>query len=288
MEWNDIPRNAKNIFARKTLTPSSPKLNSSLKESVRGYAAVGLLATALAGVVGQAAFADEEVNAAASQRTADSAAQNAGVVRAHSHFGIAQLGEKASESEKPEQGGASGGQARQAAPAKGGKQTDQKQQSQPQQKQQAEAKAQQAKAQEAKQNKPAPKAQPKPKPAPKPQFDQVDRWINRAIDILRQNNVEITHEKRDEIRTIIEKESSGDPRAINLWDSNAAKGIPSKGLMQTIDPTFDAHKLAGHDDIYNPVDNIIAGVRYTLDRYGSFDEHPGLASMAGGGDYQGY
>nr|WP_246382244.1 transglycosylase SLT domain-containing protein [Prauserella isguenensis] len=276
------------------MTPSSPKLNSSLKESVRGYAAVGLLATALAGVVGQAAFADEEVNPAASQRTADSAAQNAGVVRAHSHFGVAQLGEKAADSQKPEQSGASGGQAQQAAPAEGGKQTDQKQQSQPQQKQD-EAKGQgqdqgqgQGQAQQAKQDKPAPKAQPKPKPAPKPQFDQVDRWINRAIDILRQNNVPITHEKRDEIRTIIEKESSGDPRAINLWDSNAEKGIPSKGLMQTIDPTFDAHKLAGHGDIYNPVDNIIAGVRYTLDRYGDFDEHPGLASMAGGGDYQGY
>ncbi|MCR3718921.1 MULTISPECIES: transglycosylase SLT domain-containing protein [Prauserella salsuginis group] len=289
MEWNDIPRNAKNIFARKALTPSSPKLNASLKESVRGYAAVGLLATALAGVVGQAAFADEEVNPAATQRTADSAVQNAGVVRAHSHFGVAQLGEKASDSQKSndsgksEQNGGSGGQAQPAGQAdedskqQADQQQAQPQQAQPQQKQQADKQAQ---------NQPAPKA--KPKPAPKPQFDQVDRWINRAIDILRQNNVEITHEKRDEIRTIIEKESSGDPRAINLWDSNAAKGIPSKGLMQTIDPTFDAHKLAGHDDIYNPVDNIIAGVRYTLDRYGNFDEHPGLASMAGGGDYQGY
>ncbi|GAA1219962.1 Transglycosylase SLT domain-containing protein [Prauserella alba] len=280
MEWNDIPRNAKNIFARKALTPSSPKLNSSLKESVRGYAVVGLLATALAGVVGQAAFADEQVDPAATQRTADSAAQNAGVVRAHSHFGVAQLGEKASDSEKPEQTGGSG----QAQPAGQGDDEDKQsgqQQAEPQQEQQAEQKTEKKAA-----NKPAPKA--KPKPAPKPQFDQVDRWINRAIDVLRQNDVPITHEKRDEIRTIIEKESSGDPRAINLWDSNAAKGIPSKGLMQTIDPTFDAHKLAGHDDIYNPVDNIIAGVRYTLDRYGSFDEHPGLSSMAGGGDYQGY
>ncbi len=71
-------------------------------------------------------------------------------------------------------------------------------------------------------------------------------------------------------------------------NSNAAKGTPSKGLMQCIDPTFEAHKLPGHDDIYNPVDNIIAGVRYTFDRYGGFEGHPGLASMAGGGGYQGY
>lgn len=71
-------------------------------------------------------------------------------------------------------------------------------------------------------------------------------------------------------------------------NSNAAKGTPSKGLMQCIDPTFQAHKLPGHDDIYNPVDNIIAGVRYTFDRYGGFEGHPGLKSMAGGGGYQGY
>jgi WXG100 family type VII secretion target len=71
-------------------------------------------------------------------------------------------------------------------------------------------------------------------------------------------------------------------------NSNAAKGTPSKGLMQCIDPTFQAHALPGHGDIWNPVDNIIAGVRYTFDRYGGFDGHPGLASMAAGGGYQGY
>jgi hypothetical protein len=70
--------------------------------------------------------------------------------------------------------------------------------------------------------------------------------------------------------------------------NKVAKGTPSKGLMQCIDPTFQAHKLPGHGDIYNPVDNIIAGVRYTFDRYGGFEGHPGLKSMAGGGGYQGY
>ncbi len=71
-------------------------------------------------------------------------------------------------------------------------------------------------------------------------------------------------------------------------NSNAAKGTPSKGLMQCIDPTFQAHALPGHGDIYDPVDNIIAGVRYTFDRYGGFEGHPGLKSMASGGGYQGY
>lgn len=71
-------------------------------------------------------------------------------------------------------------------------------------------------------------------------------------------------------------------------NSNAAAGHPSKGLMQCIDSTFNAHKLPGHDDIYNPVDNIIAGVRYTIDRYGSIANTPGLQAMSQGGGYVGY
>ncbi|MQA62612.1 MAG: transglycosylase, partial [Actinophytocola sp.] len=41
-------------------------------------------------------------------------------------------------------------------------------------------------------------------------------------------------------------------------------------------------------DIYDPVSNIIAGVRYTFDRYGGFDGHPGLQGMAAGTGYVGY
>jgi len=116
----------------------------------------------------------------------------------------------------------------------------------------------------------------------------VEQWIKEAIKILQQNGIPVTEENIDQIWTIIEHESGGDPRAINDWDSNAAKGTPSKGLMQCIDPTFDAHAVPGHTDIWNPVDNIVAGVRYTFDRYGSLDQHPGLASIASGGGYQPY
>ncbi|GAB3577932.1 transglycosylase SLT domain-containing protein [Amycolatopsis endophytica] len=116
----------------------------------------------------------------------------------------------------------------------------------------------------------------------------VRQWIEEAIRILQAAGIPVTEADIDKIWTIIEKESGGDPNAINLWDSNADAGHPSKGLMQCIDSTFNAHKLPGHDDIYNPVDNIIAGVRYTFDRYGGFAGHPGLKSMASGGGYQGY
>lgn len=116
----------------------------------------------------------------------------------------------------------------------------------------------------------------------------IDQWIREAIRILQANGIPVTEENIDEIWTIIQHESGGDPNAINDWDSNAARGTPSKGLMQCIDPTFDSYALPGHSDIWNPVDNIIAGVRYTFDRYGGFENHPGLESMASGGDYQGY
>ncbi len=125
-------------------------------------------------------------------------------------------------------------------------------------------------------------------PSSGPPPGNVEQWIREAIKILQAAGIPVTEANINQIWTIIEKESGGNPHAINDWDSNAAKGTPSKGLMQCIDPTFQAHKLPGHDDIWNPVDNIIAGVRYTFDRYGGFEGHPGLKSMAGGGGYQGY
>src|SRR5206468_1151022 len=53
-------------------------------------------------------------------------------------------------------------------------------------------------------------------------------------------------------------------------DSNAKRGDPSRGLMQTIGATFEHYRLKSlPDDIYNPVANIVAGIRYILSRYGS-------------------
>lgn len=69
---------------------------------------------------------------------------------------------------------------------------------------------------------------------------------------------------------LIQRESGGNPMAINRTDSNAARGTPSKGLMQTIGPTFSAYALRGYDrDIYDPLSNILAGLRYIVARYHS-------------------
>jgi WXG100 family type VII secretion target len=56
----------------------------------------------------------------------------------------------------------------------------------------------------------------------------------------------------------------------------------------TIGPTFNSYALPGHGDIRNPVDNIIAGVRYALARYGSLDNVPGVAAVHHGQPYVGY
>ncbi|MET9414363.1 transglycosylase SLT domain-containing protein, partial [Streptomyces klenkii] len=74
------------------------------------------------------------------------------------------------------------------------------------------------------------------------------------------------------IKKNLMRESAGNPRAINDWDVNAVNGVPSKGLLQVIDPTFKAYHVEGTSwDIYDPVANITAACNYAADKYGSMD-----------------
>lgn len=66
------------------------------------------------------------------------------------------------------------------------------------------------------------------------------------------------------------QESGGNPKAINNWDINAKNGDPSKGLMQVIGSTFRSYAMKGYrSDIYDPLSNILASMRYAISRYGS-------------------
>jgi TP901 family phage tail tape measure protein len=80
-------------------------------------------------------------------------------------------------------------------------------------------------------------------------------------------------------------ESGGNPNAINLTDSNAAAGDPSRGLLQTIMSTFQAFHWPGtSNNIYNPLANIAAAINYARHTYG-----PNLANSFGGmGSGHGY
>ncbi|WP_280264610.1 transglycosylase SLT domain-containing protein [Nocardia abscessus] len=107
-------------------------------------------------------------------------------------------------------------------------------------------------------------------PAPPPVYeDNLDGWIRQSLDIMRARNIPGSYEG---IHRNIMRESGGNPRAINLSDSNAAKGTPSKGLLQVIDPTFNAYHVDGTAfDIWDPVANITAACNYAAHRYGSMD-----------------
>lgn len=118
--------------------------------------------------------------------------------------------------------------------------------------------------------------------------DQVNQWISQAFTILAQNGVPASQLDTASAQIIIQNESGGDPTIVNTYDINAQEGHPSIGIMQTIQPTFDAYALPGHTNIDNPVDNIIAATRYAIANYGSLANVPGVIAVRAGGEYTGY
>ncbi|WP_031047697.1 transglycosylase SLT domain-containing protein [Streptomyces sp. NRRL F-5650] len=107
------------------------------------------------------------------------------------------------------------------------------------------------------------------KAAPKSYPNNLDGWIREARAIMKKHGIPGSYEG---IHRNIMRESSGNPKAINDWDINAINGIPSKGLLQVIPPTFEAYHVAGTSkNIYDPVANIVAACNYAADKYGTMD-----------------
>lgn len=104
-----------------------------------------------------------------------------------------------------------------------------------------------------------------------PQGGSVERWRSYVERALKANGIEPTGFRVSKILATIQRESNGNPNALNNWDSNAMAGHPSIGLMQTIGPTFEAYKLAGHNNIRNGYDNLLAAINYIKHRYGTSD-----------------
>lgn len=104
-----------------------------------------------------------------------------------------------------------------------------------------------------------------------PQGTGVARWRDTVVKALEANGIEPNNFRVSKILATIRRESNGDPNAQNNWDSNAMKGTPSIGLMQTIGPTFNAYKHKGHDNIRNGYDNLLAAINYIKHRYGTSD-----------------
>ena len=118
-----------------------------------------------------------------------------------------------------------------------------------------------------------------------PATDQVTAWIEQALQVM---SMPKDPDTIQDLQIIIMHESGGDPNAVNLTDSNAQAGTPSKGLMQCIQPTFDQWHLEPYDNVFGPVDSIIAGTRYAISTYGSLDGVPGVIAVKAGQPYVGY
>ncbi|WP_329376444.1 LysM peptidoglycan-binding domain-containing protein [Streptomyces sp. NBC_01351] len=99
--------------------------------------------------------------------------------------------------------------------------------------------------------------------------NNLDGWIRESLAVMAKHGIPGTY---NGIHRNVMRESSGNPLAINNWDINAQNGIPSKGLLQVIDPTFRSYHVPGtSSDSYDPVANITAACNYAAARYGSID-----------------
>ncbi|MFF3831073.1 transglycosylase SLT domain-containing protein [Streptomyces sp. NPDC002458] len=115
----------------------------------------------------------------------------------------------------------------------------------------------------------APAAEAAPAAEPVAYTNDLDGWIKESLAVMAEHGIPGSYEG---IHRNIIRESAGNPQAINNWDINAINGVPSKGLLQVIDPTFQAYHVPGTSmDSYDPVANITAACNYAADKYGSID-----------------
>ncbi|KOG59658.1 lytic transglycosylase [Streptomyces griseoflavus] len=110
----------------------------------------------------------------------------------------------------------------------------------------------------------------KPVETAKPKYaNNLDGWIKESLAIMKEKGIPGSYEG---LHRNIMRESSGNPRVVNDWDINAKNGIPSKGLLQVIQPTFERYHVEGTaNDLFDPVANITAAANYAAHRYGSMD-----------------
>ncbi|WOV46805.1 tape measure protein [Enterococcus faecium] len=111
----------------------------------------------------------------------------------------------------------------------------------------------------------------------------VERWRNVAIRALKMTG-QYSTANLNALLNQMRTESNGNPNAINNWDINAKNGTPSKGLLQVIDPTFRQYAMPGfNSNIFDPLSNILASIRYALSRYGSLTNAYRGVGYANGG-----
>lgn len=98
---------------------------------------------------------------------------------------------------------------------------------------------------------------------------KVERWANLVSLVMAEHKVPQRY--LPGVLAQIQQESSGRPKAVNRWDSNARRGTPSKGLLQVIAPTYrhfakDGFRHTRYQTV--PYTNIYASLNYVKKSYG--------------------
>jgi len=114
-------------------------------------------------------------------------------------------------------------------------------------------------------------------------------YVAEALDVMGISDPQARQQWAQGLMTAAARESSFNPLAINLNDSNA-HGAPaadgyfansSRGGVQTIPTTFAAHHQPGTStNIYEPVANICAAMNYVMDRYNVSRDGSNLTKVA--------
>lgn len=98
---------------------------------------------------------------------------------------------------------------------------------------------------------------------------EVTRWANIVVAVMDEHK--IPRKYLPGILAQIKQESNGNPKSVNDYDSNAAAGTPSMGLLQVIAPTYQTHAKRGFKNLrYQavPYTNIWAALHYVKKSYG--------------------